>query len=235
MSERILVVEDEELIARSVAFALRREGYEVETAATGAAALEAAERQAPDLVLLDLVLPGGLAGLDVCRELRVRSTVPIVVLTARHGEMDKVVALERGADDYVVKPFSLPELVGRVRAHLRRVELDRTSSAPTRRIGDLEIDLFRRQVTLAGEDLHLTPSEFELLALLSERPGAAYTRHEIVERLWSSEFVGDTRSCDAHIARLRRKLERDPRRPERLVSVRGIGYRLQAPSAQNVA
>ncbi len=227
MSERILVVQEQGLIVRSLAYALRREGYEVETASTGAAALAALEQQPPDLVILDLVLPGELRGIDLCGELRGRTSVPIVVLTARHAEMDKVIAFERGADDYVVMPFSLAELIGRVRAHLRRVELDRTSSAPTRRLGELVIDLFRRQVSLAGRELHLTPSEFDVLALLSERPGAAYTRHEIVERLWSSEFVGDSRSCDAHIARLRRKLEPDPRRPTRLVSVRGIGYRLQ--------
>ncbi len=228
VNDRVLVVEDEELIARSVAFALRREGFEVETASGGGAALRAAERQSPDLVILDLVLPGGIGGLDVCRQLRDKSSVPIIVLSARQGEMDKLVAFERGADDYVVKPFSLAELIGRVRAQLRRLELDRTDTAPTRRLGELVIDLFRRQVSLAGADLHLTPSEFDLLALLSERPGAAFTRHEIVERLWSSEFVGDSRSCDAHIARLRRKLEHDPRRPTRLVSVRGVGYRLHA-------
>ncbi len=179
-------------------------------------------------MILDLVLPGGIGGLDVCRELRDKSSVPIVVLSARQGEMDKLVAFERGGDDYVVKPFSLAELVGRVRAPLRRLELDRTGTAPTRRLGELVIDLFRRQVSLAGRELHLTPSEFDLLALLSERPGGAYRRHEIVERLWSSDFVGDSRSCDAHIARLRRKLEPDPRRPKRLLSVRGVGYRLQA-------
>lgn len=228
MSERILIVEDEPLVARSLTYALRRESFEVDAVTTGVAALEAAETHPPSLVLLDLVLPGVLSGMDVCAQLRSMTAAPIIVLTARTAEMDKVLAFERGADDYVVKPFSLPELIGRIRAHLRRRELDRGDVVPARRVGDLEIDLARRAVTVAGEPIHLTPSEFDLLALLSERPGTVYARHDIVARLWSSDYVGDMRSCDAHVARVRRKIERDPRRPVRLVSVRGVGYKLAA-------
>lgn len=227
MKQRILIVEDESLIAHSLAYAFRREAFDVATVATGSAALETAAEWQPDLVVLDLILPGAISGMDVCRMLRERSSVPIIVLTARSGEMDRVLALERGADDYVLKPFSMPELIGRVRAHLRRRELDRGEAAPTRRIADLEIDLARREVRVAGEAVHLTASEFDLLAFLSERPGVVYERHDIVVKLWGSDYVGDMRSCDAHVARVRRKIERDPHRPERLVSVRGVGYKLE--------
>ena len=231
MNGRILIVEDDSLVAHSIAFALRREHFTVETVSTGAEGLAAAEERPPSLVILDLVLPGTLTGMDVCRELRRRSPVPIVVLTARDSESDKVLALDRGADDYVVKPFSLPELVGRVRAHLRRLELDRGEVISRRTIGDLEIDLLQREAWIAGERVHLTPSEFELLALLSEQPETVYSRHDIVARLWSSEYVGDMRACDTHIARLRRKIERDARTPQRLLSVRGVGYKLVGPIA----
>lgn len=227
MKSRILIVEDTDLIARSVDYALRREGFDTEIAETGRAALAAVDQRPPDLILLDLILPGSISGMDVCRDVRRRSVVPILVVSVRDSETDKVVALEAGADDYVVKPVSLPELVGRIHAHLRRVEFDQAGTEPTRRIGRLELDLARRRVSLAGEDVRVTPSEFDLLALLSEAPERVYSREEIVGRLWGSDFVGDTRSCDAHVARIRRKIERNPRHPERLVSLRGVGYRLQ--------
>ncbi len=230
MRERILIVEDEALIARAVAYALRCEGFDVEIASDGANGLAAARACPPDLVILDIVLPGGISGSDVCREIRAESIVPIIILSARDSETDRVLGLERGADDYVPKPFSMPELIARTRAQLRRRNLDRATVADSvRDVGDLAIDTLQREVTVGGERVQLTPSEFELLAFLSERPGRVTTRQEIVSRLWSSDFVGDTRACDAHIRRLRAKIEADATQPRRLLSVRGVGYKLVAP------
>jgi two-component system response regulator RegX3 len=227
MSKRILIVEDEELIARSVAFALRREGFETETASDGRTGLDAARARPPDVLILDIVLPGELSGSDVCRMLRGETIAPIIMLTALGTETDRVLGFERGADDYVTKPFLMHELIARVRAHLRRAEFDRTGSPTTlRRVGGLTVDTIRREVTVDGEPVHLTVSEFELLALLSERPGEVVSRRELVSRLWSSEFEGETRTCDAHVRRLRAKIEDDPSTPSRLVTVRGVGYKL---------
>ena len=225
MRKRILIVEDEELIARSVAFALRREGFEAEIAPDGQTALDAARARPPDALILDVVLPGDLSGSDVCSVLRAETTAPIIMLTARGTETDRVLGLERGADDYVTKPFLMHELIARVRAHLRRVELDRTGSVTVRRVGALTIDTIRREVTVDGKVVHLTVSEFELLSLLSERPGEVVSRRELVARLWASEFEVETRACDAHVRRLRAKIEDDPARPTRLLTVRGVGYR----------
>ena len=227
MSKRILIVEDEELIARSVAFALRREGFETETASDGRTGLDAARARPPDVLILDIILPGELSGSDVCRMLRGETIAPIIMLSALGSETDRVLGFERGADDYVTKPFLMPELIARVRAHLRRAEFDRTGSPTTlRRVGGLTVDTIRREVTVDGEPVHLTVSEFELLALLSERPGEVVSRRELVSRLWSSEFEGETRTCDTHVRRLRAKIEDDPARPSRLVTVRGVGYKL---------
>jgi len=227
MSKRILIVEDEELIARSVAFALRREGFETETASDGRTGLDAARARPPDVLILDIILPGELSGSDVCRMLRGETIAPIIMLSALGSETDRVLGFERGADDYVTKPFLMPELIARVRAHLRRAEFDRTGSPTTlRRVGGLTVDRIRREVTVDGEPVHLTVSEFELLALLSERPGEVVSRRELVSRLWSSEFEGETRTCDTHVRRLRAKIEHDPARPSRLVTVRGVGYKL---------
>ncbi len=226
MSKRILIVEDEELIARSVAFALRREGFETEIARDSGTALEMARARPPDALILDIILPGELSGSDLCRVLRSETIAPIIMLTALCTETDRVLGFERGADDYVTKPFFMHELIARVRAHLRRVELDRTGSITTRRqVGGLTIDTIRREVTVEGEPVHLTVSEFELLALLTERPDEVVSRRELVARLWSSEFEGETRTCDAHVRRLRAKIEPDPVRPSRLVTVRGVGYK----------
>jgi two-component system response regulator RegX3 len=226
MSKRILIVEDEELIAKSVAFALRREGFETETARDGLTALEAARARPPDALILDIILPGELSGSDICRVLRRETIAPIIMLTALGTETDRVLGLERGADDYVTKPFLMHELIARVRAHLRRVEFDRTGSTTTlRRVGGITVDTVRHEVTVEGEPVHLTVSEFELLALLTERPGEVVSRRELVSRLWSSEFEGETRTCDAHVRRLRAKIEHDPARPSRLVTVRGVGYK----------
>jgi two-component system, OmpR family, response regulator RegX3 len=173
------------------------------------------------------MLPG-LSGTEVCRRVRAESPVPIVMLTAKSAEVDRVMGLEIGADDYLAKPFSMAELIGRVRAILRRQELERTGTSPVRRVGDLELDAMRHQVTIAGEHKQLTPSEFRLLLLLAREPGRVYSRREIMEHLWDSTYIGDQRACDIHVSNLRRKLEDDPANPQRVVTVRGVGYKLEA-------
>jgi DNA-binding response OmpR family regulator len=222
--ERILVVEDETPIAEAVGYALREAGYDVETRADGDAALAAATERSYDLMVLDLMLPG-LPGLDVCRALRAESDLPIVILTARDAELDRVLGLEVGADDYVTKPFSVAELVSRVRALLRRRALDRGNGF-VRRIGALELDVARHAATLEGKPLALTRSEFRLVTLLASEPGRVFTREELVRHLWDDDFSGDRRAIDVHMSNLRRKLEDDPRNPRRLQTVRGVGYRL---------
>jgi two-component system, OmpR family, response regulator RegX3 len=222
---KILVVDDEAAIRDSVTYALEREGYEVEAAEDGEAALARARATPFDAIVLDVMLPGR-AGTDVCREIRATSSVPIVMLTARTTEVDRVVGLELGADDYVSKPFSMAELVARVRAILRRRDLDRAEGGQVRRLGALELDFRRHEVRVDGQRVDLTPMEFKLLALLSEEPERAYGRRELVRHLWDSDFAGDERACDAHVVNIRRKIERDPAAPERLVTVRGVGYKL---------
>jgi two-component system response regulator RegX3 len=223
---RILIVEDEPLIADSVAFALEREAFEVEVAPDGATALAKVGEKPWDLVILDLGLPDR-SGLDVCRDLRGASPVPIVILTARDAEYDRVIGLEAGSDDYLVKPFSMAELVARVRAQLRRRDIDRAeTSANVRHLGGLTLDLSRRQVLVDGVAVHLANAEFTLLALLSEHSDHVVSRRAIVERLWSGTYVGDTRVCDTYVARLRKKIELDSQSPVRILTVRGHGYRL---------
>ena len=185
-----------------------------------------------DLLVLDIMMPGR-SGLDLCRDVRGRSPVPIILLTAKDTEVDKVVGLEVGADDYVTKPFSVRELLGRVRAQLRRRELDRVSAdggaGQSIDAGDVSIDLARHLVTVRDEPVNLTRSEFQVLRLLADRPGQVFSRLEIMEELWQSEFSGDVRACDVHISNLRQKIERDPQDPELVVTVRGIGYKLTEP------
>ena len=224
---RVLFVDDEPAIRDAVGFAFRNEGFEVETRADGESGLSAALDEDFDVVILDLMLPG-LAGTEVCRRLRAESPVPIVMLTAKSAEVDRVLGLEIGADDYVAKPFSMAELIGRVRAILRRQELERTGTAAVRRVGDLELDAMRHQVSVAGEAKQLTPSEFRLLLLLAREPGRVFSRREIMEHLWESTYVGDQRACDIHVSNLRRKVEQDPANPQRVVTVRGVGYKLEA-------
>src|SRR5262249_4308536 len=211
-----------------VAFSLRREGFDVDEARDGESALEAARAEPFDLVILDVMLPGR-SGNEVCRTLRAESDVPILMLTARDGESDRVLGLELGADDYVTKPFSTRELASRVRAILRRRHLDRANGGRTaRRLGALRIDLVRREVLVGGERVHLTLSEFKVLTLLAEQPGEVVSRRELMQHLWSSEHVGDEHACEVHVSNLRRKIERDPSRPQRLLTVRGEGYKLVA-------
>ena len=222
---KILVVDDEPALRDTVGYALRQEGFEVEVREDGVSGLEAALANSFDLVILDLVLPG-LSGTEVCRRLRAQSAIPIVMLTARGAEVDRVVGFEIGADDYVTKPFSMAELIVRVRAILRRQELDRSGDERVRRVGDLELNSSRHTVTRDGEAVSLTPSEFRLLDLLAGEPERVFSRREIMQHLWESSYVGDQRACDIHISNLRRKLEDDPANPRRIVTVRGVGYKL---------
>jgi two-component system response regulator RegX3 len=226
MPERILIVEDEPAIAEAVEYALKAEGFEVDAVDDGNVALEQTRALPYDLLVLDLMLPG-LSGVEVCRQLRNESPVPILMLTAKDGEVDRVLGLEVGADDYVTKPFSVPELVARVRALLRRRELDTRGAIAKLRVGDLELDLAKHEVRVGDEPVPLTAFELKLLALLAGEPERVFSRREIMRHLWDSTYVGGERACDLHVSNIRRKLERDPGRPERLVTVRGVGYKLQ--------
>ncbi len=230
MIRRILIADDEPSVREAVGYALEQEGFEVTIAVDGEDAdqkLAVGELEF-DLLILDIMMPGR-SGLDVCRDVRARSPVPIILLTAKDAEVDKVVGLEVGADDYVTKPFSVRELIGRVRAQLRRRELDLSTSAQggkTIDAGAVRIDLSRHLVTVRGTPVNLTRSEFQVLRLLADSPGQVFSRLEIMEELWQSEFSGDVRACDVHISNLRQKIERDPQDPELVVTVRGVGYRL---------
>jgi DNA-binding response OmpR family regulator len=225
---RILVVEDEPAIAEAVSYALRNAGYDVDWLEDGDAALAAARERQYDLLVLDILLPTTTSGLDVCDVLRGESDVPIVMLTALGAESEKVSGLETGADAYMTKPFSVAELVSRVRALLRRRQLDRGSASGTLKVGELALDIARHAATIDGSPLRLTASEFRLMRFLAAEPGRAFTRDELVEHLWEGDFAGDRRAIDVHISNLRRKLEADPRHPRRLVTVRGVGYKLVA-------
>jgi len=232
-SGRILVADDEPSVRESVGYALAQDGFDVDVARDGN---EAAEKVAGDtvhydLLILDIMMPGP-SGLDICREVRSRSAVPIIVLTAKDAEVDKVVGLEVGADDYVTKPFSVRELLGRVRAQLRRRELDRGPLNQAVRIeaGPVAIDLVRHVALVRDVPINLTRSEFQLLRLLVSRPGEVFARRQIMEELWQTEFDGDERACDVHISNLRQKVERDPQKPELVLTVRGVGYKFSPDS-----
>jgi DNA-binding response OmpR family regulator len=223
--DRILVVDDESSVRESVGYALEQEGFEVTLAADGEDAEGKLSDDRYDLLIIDIMMPGK-SGLDICREVRSRSPVPIILLTAKDAEVDKVVGLEVGADDYVTKPFSVRELLGRVRAQLRRRELDRSGAdGAAIESGPVSIDLARHLVTVRGEPVNLTRSEFQVLRLLAENPGQVFSRKEIMEELWQTEFRGDVRACDVHISNLRQKVERDPQNPELVLTVRRVGYR----------
>jgi two-component system response regulator RegX3 len=233
VSAKILIADDEPSVRDSVGYALEQEGFDVTPAVDGADAEGKLTGEFPyDLLILDIMMPGR-SGLDICREVRGRSAVPIIILTAKDAEVDRVVGLEVGADDYVTKPFSVRELLGRVRAQLRRRELDRSPPAEAIRIeaGPVSIDLVRHLVTVRGEQINLTRSEFQLLRLLAERPGEVMRRSEIMEELWQTEFDGDARACDVHISNLRQKVERDAQQPELVLTVRGVGYKFNEDAA----
>jgi two-component system response regulator RegX3 len=229
----ILMVEDEESITVPLAEALAREGFNTKVAGTAAEALELAGSVAPDLVLLDVMLPDG-SGYDVCRELRSQSRVPIIMLTARGEETDKVVGLELGADDYIVKPFSAREVAARIRAVLRRsgetaVAPAKETAASALRVGDLRLDPSRRSATLAEAQLDLTRKEFELLELLMREAGSVITRERLIDEVWDVNWFGSTKTLDVHVSGLRRKLGDDPSSPRYLHTVRGVGFRFSGP------
>jgi DNA-binding response OmpR family regulator len=222
---RILVADDDLAVVDAIAHSLDKENFEVDTAGDGEEALEKARESQYDIVLLNVMMPR-LFGTDITRTLRGESDVPIILLSARDAELDRVLGLELGADDYITKPFSMAELISRIRTILRRRELDRMAAGGVRKVGDVRIDFARHQVNVAGEPVHLTRSELRLLTLLAEEPERVFTRREIMEHLWQSPYVGDERACDIHISNLRRKIELDARNPERIVTVRGVGYTL---------
>lgn len=237
MPEKILVVEDEPSLQETLAYNLKKQGYAVEAVGDGRLALEAARARTPDLIVLDIMLPG-LDGFEVCKILRKEMTVPILMLTARDDEIDRVVGLEVGADDYLTKPFSMRELVARVKAQLRRTEivraeLERLKTAEpetphkTLVFTDLSIDLTRREVTLGGDVLPLKPQEYELLVFFAEHRGQMLSREFILERVWGWDYVGDSRTVDVHVRWLRQKIEKDASNPQRIVTVRGGGYRFE--------
>jgi DNA-binding response OmpR family regulator len=223
---RILIVEDETTLRDTLALNLRAEGHEVIAAADGATGLQFAREQAPDLVILDLMLPQ-LDGLSLTRMLRRDSSVPIIMLTARGTEMDRIAGLETGADDYVVKPFSLGELLARVRANLRRASLGPRAAASRLQSGDLILDLLARRASLAGEEIKLTHREFDLLAELMRNQGAVLSRDLLLTRVWGYDYGGDSHTVDVHVRWLREKIEVDPSVPKRITTVRGVGYRLE--------
>jgi two-component system, OmpR family, response regulator RegX3 len=231
----VLVVEDEDSFVEALTIGLKREGFQVQVARDGAQALDVFDAVDPDLVLLDVMLPK-ISGIDVCRELRKRSTVPIIMVTAKGSEIDTVVGLEVGADDYVTKPYRLRELVARMRAVLRRRAGD-TGSTPVvadgqvLEVGDVSLDPDRHEVVVRGELVALPLKEFELLEVLLANAGRVLPRDTLIDRVWGSDYVGDTKTLDVHVKRLRAKVEPDPSEPTRIVTIRGLGYKYEAPRA----
>lgn len=227
---KVLLVEDEDSFVEALTVGLGREGFEVVVATDGAAALEMFDSVQPDLVLLDVMLPK-VTGIDVCRELRTRSSVPIIMVTAKGSEIDTVVGLEVGADDYVSKPYRMRELVARMRAVLRRRTSDdalpETVATGAITVGDVTIDHHRHQVMVRGAEVKLPLKEFELLSILMENAGWVLTRNTLIDRVWGSDYVGDTKTLDVHVKRLRSKLEPDPANPTLIVTIRGLGYKFQ--------
>ncbi|ALI29010.1 MULTISPECIES: two-component sensory transduction protein RegX [Mycobacteriaceae] len=224
----VLIVEDEESLADPLAFLLRKEGFEATVVADGPSALAEFERSGADIVLLDLMLPG-MSGTDVCKQLRARSSVPVIMVTARDSEIDKVVGLELGADDYVTKPYSARELIARIRAVLRRGS-DTDDSAigdGVLEAGPVRMDVERHVVSVNGEQITLPLKEFDLLEYLMRNSGRVLTRGQLIDRVWGADYVGDTKTLDVHVKRLRSKIEADPANPVHLVTVRGLGYKLE--------
>jgi two-component system response regulator RegX3 len=222
---RILIIEDEESYRDATSFMLRKEGFEVFEAADGAAGLALYDTHGADLVLLDVMMPG-MPGTEVCRQLRARGPVGIVMVTARDSEIDKVVGLELGADDYVTKPFSHRELVARIRAVLRRGQ-DQVLLPDVLEVSGVRLDVERHQVQVGGQEVRLALREFELLELLLRNAGRVMTRGQLIDRIWGANYVGDTKTLDVHVKRLRAKIEEDPAQPRRLITVRGLGYKFE--------
>jgi DNA-binding response OmpR family regulator len=225
----ILIIEDDRNLVDALSYNLAKEGYEVASATDGARALETARNSCPDIIILDIMLPG-LNGFEVCRILRKEMTVPILILTAKTGEVDKIVGLEVGADDYLTKPFSMRELIARIRAMLRRADM--VGAAPSNdvaqlNVNDLTVDVARRQAAIDNRPLDLTPKEFDLLAFLARNQGLVFSREQLLERVWGYDYAGDTRTVDVHIRWLRKKIEAEPSKPMRIVTVRSVGYKLE--------
>jgi len=223
---RILVVEDEESFSDALSYMLRKEGFEVAAATTGPDGIAEFDRAGADLVLLDLMLPG-LSGLEVCRQLRQKSDVPVIMLTAKDGEVDKVVGLEIGADDYVTKPFSARELLARIRAVLRRRGESEDLVTAVLEGGPVRMDVDRHTVSVNGDQVSLPLKEFELLEFLLRNAGRVLTRGQLIDRVWGSDYVGDTKTLDVHVKRLRAKIEPEPSEPRHLLTVRGLGYKFE--------
>lgn len=223
---RVLVVEDEDSFSDALSFMLRKEGYEVFVASDGNAALTEFDKHGPDLILLDLMLPG-LSGTEVCRTIRTKSAVPIIMVTAKDGEVDKVVGLELGADDYVTKPFSSRELLARIRAVLRRRGEPEELLPPTVEAGGVRIDVERHVVSVRGSNVSMPLKEFDLLEFLVRNSGRVLTRNQLIDRVWGADYVGDTKTLDVHIKRLRGKIEEDPGSPVHILTVRGLGYKYE--------
>jgi DNA-binding response OmpR family regulator len=222
---RILLVDDEQLITDSLSYSLKREGFEVDIAADGISAIQAVEEQRPDLIVLDLMLPD-ISGFEVCRRLRTFTTTPVIMLTARGEEIDRVLGLEVGADDYLAKPFSFRELLARIQAMLRRVQLDRQTPQPQHvSMGQLSMDPVARRVYKGDQEVQLSAREFDLLAILMKNAGRAMSRDELIKLVWGDDWVGDPRTLDVHVRWLRLKIEEDPATPQFIQTVRGFGYR----------
>ena len=237
MPEKILVVDDEISLQETVAYNLKKQGYDVQTTGDGTEALEMARELQPDLIILDVMLPG-LDGFEICRILRREMTTPVLMLTARDDEIDRVVGLEVGADDYMAKPFSMRELIARVKAMLRRVRLIReevsesenSDGRPKQEVlefGNLRIDITRREITVNDDVVAFKPKEYELLTFLAQHQGQVLSREFILERVWGWDFIGDSRTVDVHVRWLREKIEHDPANPRRIITVRGAGYRFE--------
>lgn len=231
-NQTVLVVEDEESFVEALQIGLKREGFRVEVARDGAQALDVFDTVHPDLVLLDVMLPR-ISGIDVCRQLRKRSTVPIIMVTAKGAEIDTVVGLEVGADDYVTKPYRMRELVARMRAVLRRMPGERTGdlSGVAVAVGDVSLDPEQHLVSIRGEPATLPLKEFELLHLLLANAGRVIPRETLIDRVWGTDYVGDTKTLDVHVKRLRSKVETDPANPERIITIRGLGYKYERPKS----
>jgi len=226
MNEKILLVEDEKTLAKALKFNLEKEGFRVEVAFDGEEALNAMSREEPDLVILDLMLPK-IDGYEVCRSIRRSSDVPIIMLTARDEDIDKILGLELGADDYMTKPFNTRELLARIKAILRRTVQQATAARNFIKVGDLQIDIIKRKVTVKGRAVALTSREFNLLSLLASNPGKVYSREELLEEIWGDDYSGDVRTVDVHIRHLREKIEEFPAEPNIILTVWGAGYKFR--------
>jgi DNA-binding response OmpR family regulator len=226
MSNKILIVEDDPNILEVLKYNLGKEGYDTITAIDGVQALELARTNKPDLIVLDIMLPK-MSGFEVCRILRKEMAIPIIMLTARDDEIDKVTGLDLGADDYMTKPFSIRELMARIRAMLRRVEIQTVIPETPLRFGDLEVDTLHHVITRAGNTLNLSPKEFDLLVFLTSNRGLVFSRDQLLEKVWGYDYSGDTRTVDVHIRWLREKIETNSEEPKRLITVRGVGYKFE--------